>query len=180
MSIFDKILAWLNQGKIEKPVQEINDEPTLNKTNPPMVNTITLSSDMKSLYLIDNGRAIEFNLTSSKGILVGTLNGQLTVATAADGSATDDKSEATAPPNNGDNNGRKGIKVATKNSQWTATYYATTQSLFFIGAIEIDLDEPNARGEDDPKPKAFGFNLKENVINIRRIGNAIGIEVLPK
>ena len=149
-----------------------------------MVNTITLSSDMETLYLIDNGRAIEFDLSSSKGILVGTLNGQLTVATAPNGSSdgNDDSGmeTATAPPTSGGGTGSRGsVKVSVKNSQWTATYYIKSQSLYFIGATEIDIGEPAARG-DEPTPKVFAFNLRENVINIFRIGNAIGIDVVPK
>jgi len=46
-----------------------------------MLNSIVLSSDMERLYLIDDGRAIEFPLTE-QGVLIGMLNGQLSVATA--------------------------------------------------------------------------------------------------
>ena len=180
MTIFDRIRNWFRPKRKEQPVTENNDKPTLEITNPPMVNTITLSSDMETLFLIDDGRAIEYDLGSPKGLLIGTLNGQLTVATApVDSPNDDDESGATAPPTDQDGS-RTVVKVSTKNAQWSATYNLKTQTLFFIGATDIDIGEPNVARGGDATPKVFGFDLKGRVANIRRIGNAIEIALIGK
>lgn len=45
-------------------------------------NTVTLSQDLKTLYLIDGSRAVPFNLINKAGVVIGTQNGNLTVTSA--------------------------------------------------------------------------------------------------
>lgn len=147
----------------------------------PMVNSITLSSDMTTLYLIDDGRAISFKLQKDKMILVGLLKGQITVATSL---APDEKLEAmesgTADASTSGTLLRVGeaaksgtVKVAVEaNAQWTVAFNRGTRSMALIGAVEIN---PGLASEDpDPlRPKGFLFNLSEVVVGINRVENAL-------
>ena len=152
----------------------------------PMVNSITLSSDMSTLYLIDNGRAISFPLGKEKMILVGLMKGQVTVATSL---APGDKVAEPEPgPENpdplssgellrsgsGGGGGEVGVvKVpVTSKSQWTIFYNPGHQVMALIGAVEIDP----GLNPDKPEPidtDIFTFNLNELVVGINLIGNAL-------
>ena len=77
MNIFEQILKWLKGiskrsdpevGDAGQLPQENNSNPKDNLNTPIMLNTITLSSDLETLYLIDNNRAIKFPLNSKEGI----------------------------------------------------------------------------------------------------------------
>ena len=51
--------------------------------SPNMVNTITLSTDMTTLYLIEgNNRVIPYSLHAIGGVYIGLIGGQLTVVSA--------------------------------------------------------------------------------------------------
>jgi hypothetical protein len=147
----------------------------------PMVNSITLSSDMNTLYLIDNGRAIPFKLQKDKMILVGLLKGQITVATSmapdekmeALESGTIDSSSSGALLRGGDAQKGGTVKVeVASNTQWTVAFNRGSRSMALIGAVEIN---PGLTSEDpDPlRPQGFLFNLNEVVVGISRIGNAL-------
>lgn len=146
-----------------------------------MVNTVSLSSDMQSLFLIDEGRAFAFPLDAVKGVYVGTLKGQISAATALD-PATDESNEA-----------KKGktLKLTTTKSQWTLAYYRKSEVLGIIGATDIDssligatdIDSSLRPGGDtyvDAPSKAYLFDLKLYIVNIKRVGNALEITTLEK
>lgn len=174
MSFFERLRDLFKD--LQEPKN--NEEPFKIYTTT-MVNTLTLSSDMETLYLIDNGRAIAFPLNSKDGILIGTLKGQITVATGfkipetngASGLASD--SSGAALPTK-----KRTLKLPVKeNSQWTGTYNRPHGILAFIGATEIDL---GIADDQQIKPQAFLFDLKNKVVNVRRNKNAIEIVELDR
>ncbi len=129
-----------------------------------MVNSITVSSDMSTLYLIDNGRSIDFPFNNPRGVLIGSLKGQLSVATAIE------------PPSAEENTAAKTIKLPTENAQWTMFYHIDDSTLAIVGATDIDFAKP------EPTPPVCNqnfFDLESNVVRIRRIGNAIEVSSRP-
>ena len=169
MSFFDRLRNLFKD--LQKPKN--NEEPFKIYTTT-MVNTLTLSSDMETLYLIDNGRSIAFPLNNKDGILIGTLRGQITVATGlkfneeTDTSDEDDSNSSAAKR-------RKALKLPVlENTQWTASYNKPNGVMAFIGATEIDF---GIAEEEEPTVKChtYLFDLKSKVVNIRRLGNAIEI-----
>lgn len=141
-----------------------------------MVNTVSLSSDMQSLFLIDDGRAFAFPLDAVKGVYIGSLKGQITAATALD-PATDEPI---------DTKKGKTLKLTTTKAQWTIAYYRKSEVLGIIGATDIDssligatdIDSSLKSGGDnflEAPSKAYLFDLKFFIVNVRRVGNALEI-----
>ena len=144
-----------------------------------MLNSISLSSDMRTLYLIDNGRAISFDLTVPQGVLVGLLGDQLVVATAVSlpkPSDTPIDPTGTGPSTEGEvvGGGRRPTPTpefekftfkAGENSQYTLSYNAKNKALSVIGLddIIIRLETPEGPGCSD---KVFSLDQKK-VINVR-------------
>lgn len=125
-----------------------------------MVNSITVSSDMSTLYLIDNGRSIDFPFNNPRGVLIGSLKGQLSVATAIEPPTSEEMAQA------------KTIKLPTEKAQWTMFYYIDKETLAIVGASDIDIaiSEPGT-----PECNQNFFDLSQDIVRIRRIGNAIEV-----
>jgi hypothetical protein len=106
-----------------------------------MLNSISLSSDMNTLYLIDNGRAIPFDLRVSQGVLVGMIGGQLVVATAVAPTVVDD-----APVGTPRSAARKYTFKAGADSQFTLNFNAKHRALGIIGVddVVIHLEAPDS------------------------------------
>jgi hypothetical protein len=116
-----------------------------------MLNSISLSSDMKTLYLIDNGRAIPFDLTVPEGVLVGLLRDQLVVAT---GTTLPAPQEVPLPTAEGVIEGAEVARTlpvektytfkAGENSQYTVSYNGKNKALSIIGVddVVIHLEAP--------------------------------------
>ncbi len=143
-----------------------------------MLNSISLSSDMKTLYLIDNGRAIPFDLTVRQGVLVGLLGDQLVVATAAsnprgdgeldppsDGEIATGGRDAETPTPEAEAPASKYAFKAGENSQYTLSYNRKNKALSVIGLddIVIQLEAPDTTECND---KVFSLDKKQ-VLNIR-------------
>lgn len=154
----DDDIRRVNNPKEEEP------KPTQEETSQSMVNSITLSTDQDILYLVDDGRCIEFPLKSKNGILVGTIRGQITVATAKATPTTEEGSDAP----------RK-IRVATgENMHWTTFYNEDNEVFGLIGLAEIDISIA------DPKTQVYLVDLRENVITLGRKGVLIELTIYPK
>lgn len=165
MSFFERLRNLFQMQK--EPVR--NEKPFKIYTTT-MVNTITLSSDMETLYLIDNGRAIAFPLDLKDGVLIGTLKGQITVAT---GFRAPDEEDSSGSADASGGTRKRTLKLPVKsNSQWTATYNRKHEVLAFIGATEIDF---GITEEEPIKSQIFVYDLKTKVVNMRRTGNALEI-----
>mgnify|MGYP006271880481 FL=1 len=150
-----------------------------------MVNNICLSTDMKTLYLIDDGRAISFPLDQRSGILIGTLRGQLTAATAFElpkpieeadpgmiAGATSTTLVMSATKN------KEQVRLSTRKTAWSAVFHPGRMQLSLVGATEVEIRQA---GEEpvDYKAEIVSFNLKDNALNIRRTGETLLIRCLP-
>ncbi len=106
-----------------------------------MLNSISLSSDMNTLYLIDNGRAIPFDLRVPQGVLVGMMGGQLVVATAVEPPVLTD-----APMGTPRSAAKKYTFKAGADSQFTLNFNAKHHALGIIGVddVVIHLQAPDS------------------------------------
>jgi hypothetical protein len=117
------------------PFTHLFDKKDKHKTT--MLNSITLSTDMKTLYLIDNGRAIPYDLTVPQGIMVGLLGDQLVVATGLpepeDGGGNEPAGDL--------NEEKPGIdKITLKadaKSQFTLSYNSKSKAFGIIGSDDV-------------------------------------------
>ena len=142
-----------------------------------MLNSISLSSDMKTLYLIDNGRAIAYDLTVPQGVLIGLLGEQLVVATAialptpddtldpnveegvdlAGAAVTTDDTEIPTPSRPVP---RKYTFKAGKDSQYTVNYNRKNKALSIIGHDDLVV---NLQASSDCSSKIFYIDNKRIV-----------------
>jgi hypothetical protein len=178
MPILDKIIALFQS----EPSTEVQANLHLirqgrYKTSKPyttnMLNSITLSSDMKMLYLIDNGRAISYSLESGNGILIGALKEQLVVASALT------PIEEPPVPDGGASSRAADLKLrlnTTGKNQWTLTYNRPNKTLSVIGVgdIEIGLRNPDNSKECD----SHTLNLGKSIIHIIKKDDVIEITSL--
>lgn len=177
-------------GKEVSPATASEKQPLAKrKVTTTMLNSVTFSSDMEKLYLIDNGRAISFDLKSPGGILIGTLGDQLVVATGKD------SGEATEQPTSGDTAGggaelegggtanpiaRRPIRTelkfpVAKDKQWTTVFNEGGGILAIIGVTDI------TSGIAQPEPATTNgtlFNIGKRPVIIRRKGDIILISQL--
>lgn len=197
MSFWERLWAFLGFRPRKKAVlkdsagQKVSKETAIvkqplakRKVTTTMLNSVTFSSDMEQLYLIDNGRAISFDLKSPEGILIGTLGDQLVVATAVV------SSDAPEPPTGGDPGGggagtvsdagsepvaraarRMEVKFpVTKDSQWTAVFNPGNGVLAIIGVTDIT----SGIAEPEPaRPRGTLFNIASKPLTIRKKGDVI-------
>ena len=186
MSFLKKIFGMFNN-----PLRENAREAELDPAAKPIpgdtqtVNTITLSTDMTAVYLIDRGRALTFHLPGEKGVLVGLLKDQLTVVTAAE-APPDVKPEETATLESPSLEGRKRLILPLARNQWTLMYHDPSRSLNVIGATDVDFGIA-APGEGDPNRiqktvecRLFLFNLEKKVVQLRRSKTQLEITFLDR
>lgn len=181
MSLFRRILAYLgliDSDQTQEPERQRQNFTIIEQNVYTMVNNITFSTDMEKLYLIDAGRAIEFDLTQENGVLVGTLRGQITVATAfefskpaglATGPATE---ESTAQRH-------LNAKLSTDMTVWSGAYHVERRVLCFIGATEIEVRDPNGKEEYDYKSAIHFFDIQKNTLHIRRKKDDVFVTAFP-
>lgn len=146
---------------------------THDKHTTTMLNSISLSSDMNTLYLIDNGRVIPFDLTVPQGVLVGLLGGQLVVATAVATPSRGDMPLVGTPRAAADN---KYTFKAGDNSQYTLHFNAKHSALGIIGMddVVIHLEAP-----ESVPCSTRTFSLKgQKIVKIARTRDALEVEVI--
>ena len=146
--------------------------------NLPLLNTVTLSSDMTTLFLIEGSRVIPYSLYSIGGVLIGLVGGQITVVSALDpqpdpGNSTSSvatRSAAVPIPV------VKAIKVSTERTQWSLLFVPRRGRISIIGATDIDA---SLRENDDLGFEGYAFDLREGYLNIRRSGNTLIAVLVP-
>lgn len=137
-----------------------------------MVNTISLSSDLNTLYLVDDGRVIPFDLRKPEGVLIGKIHNQIAAATGV-------KEEDGKPKH------AKGDRIELEvksNDQYTFTYNRASAGLGLIGATDIIQTTP-VPGEP-PVPTGTCelqlFSLDDYDLHIQRNDKALVITKLSK
>lgn len=159
-----------------------------------MINSIVLSSDAEKIYLIDNGRAIEFNL-NEQGVVIGLLDDQLSVAStmripgpaiesgqtrtrstgapvktiAGETGSAEEKANLPIPPLF-----PTSVDLPLQNSQWTLSFRPQEGVLFAIGATDIDFDRSIV------KPRIHIFPLNKGVVRMTKEKDALRVAFLSK
>lgn len=131
-----------------------------------MSNTITLSTDMNTLYLIDDERAIPFDLTG-KGAVIGTLGGQVSVISASSGKQTLLTGKGTTT--------RKEFPI--KDNQWTVNYNEDNVAMHVVGVVDIELFSANPNKESTCAKG--GYDLSRELVTIRRVGGILEVTSTP-
>ncbi len=189
MKFMRRLLSWLRHfffGSQPLPERQVRITQQNVYT---MVNNICLSTDMSILYLIDDGRAINFPLDQRNGILIGTLRGQLTATTAFEmprplKKEIEEADLGVSPSEGGPrlvlsaSNDRKQLRLSTFKTVWTTVFHKERLTLSLIGATEVEIR--SSEEEVDYKSEIVSFDLSEFVLNVRRIGDSLLIQALPR
>lgn len=130
-----------------------------------MDNTITLSTDMNTLYLIDDERAIPFDLTG-KGAVIGALGGQVSVVSAS----------TSKTPFTGDKNNVTRKEFPTKNNQWTVNFNEANVAFHVVGIADVDSFRANPEEADCVKT---GYDLAKEIVSMRKIGDVLEVLSMP-
>ena len=128
-----------------------------------MTNTITLSSNMDSLILIDEGKATVHLLSHPNGLIIGTLRGQILAGTSE---SLPEAAEIL-----------KTITISLEAERWTIFYDRPGRTLNVIGATDIDLGLVGDR-EAPSRAVVHKLAIGGNPVHVRRIGNTITISLL--
>jgi hypothetical protein len=181
MSIIGKIRS-LFQPPPRVPEALAGPEPALitNSNANNMLNTIAISTDVETLYLIDNGKAIQFSLTEGRGIIIGLLEGQLTVASALRiPILTEDKEPMIEVRESAvmrtelieKDRKMKVVRLSLADSVWATAFDPRNGTLCFIGATEVEIRRPgpgDEKQELEYEPAVEFFNLRLESIHLRR------------
>ncbi len=167
-----------------------------------MLNTITLSTDLNTLYLVDNGRLIAYSLEKDQGVVVGMLDGQVSVVsgrrrlppiqgnTAAPeetneviDSETESALLAPRPAKQvpGAEPAARTFKlpVADRN-QYTVTFNEETQTVAIIGAIDIIGSREQPDVPPTGKCQLVVLDLLDHTVRLRRAGNVLQVEEIDR
>lgn len=188
MSIFEKIRSLLRpQPRAQAPVHE---QPIVtNLKTSTMLNTIAISPEMETFYLIDNGKAIPFALLEGRGIVIGLIEGQINVATAAripkmeeEAESPMDLREAVAFRSEVIEKDRKIriIKLSLEKTIWSVAFHSKNAALCFIGATEVEVRRPEEKEELEYKPSVEFFELNKESVYMRRLRDHIVLVGLPR
>lgn len=183
MSILRKIFKMFNN-----PLKENNPEIEADPSRKPIpfrpvrVNSITLSTDMRTVYLIDRDRAAKFLLDSDEGVFIGLLRKQLAVVTAPE-APPEVKPDEVATLDNPSLEGKKRLLLPVPRNQWTLLYNDPTRSLGVIGATDVTLGvavpgEERGGAKRTVESRLFLFNLEKQVLQVRLKNNLLEITFL--
>jgi hypothetical protein len=188
MSIFEKVRSLLRpqpRAQASMPEQSI----VTNLKNPAMLNTIAISPEMETFYLIDNGKAIPFALLEGRGIVISLVEGQINVATAVripkmeeEAESPIDLREAVAFRSEVMEKGRKIriIRLSTEKTIWSVAFHSKNAALCFIGATEVEVRRPAEKEELEYKPSVEFFELNKESVYMRRLKDHIVLVGLPR
>ncbi len=114
-----------------------------------MTNSITFSSDLDKLFLVEESQVVSFPLSGKKGVVIGKIHGQLIAASA------NSKMLSLA---------RKPTVIELETAQ-IQFYYSTQFEQAFIIIIEIDFNKTKGIQGNNYKTRSLFYNLnKENLL----------------
>jgi len=148
---------------LKKKLPILSEEVTSATKRTIMTNTITLSSNMDSLILIDEGKATVHLLSHPNGLIIGTLRGQILAGTSE---SLPEAAEIL-----------KTITISLEAERWTIFYDRPGRTLNVIGATDIDLGLVGDR-EAPSKAVVHKLDIGGNPVHIRRSGNTITFSLL--
>lgn len=142
MPLFDTLLQMFRRKKPEEIKSETPSKDRIRPMAQSIVNTITLSPDMSTLYLIDSGRAFPFPLQSKTGVVIGLLDGQLSVVTALPDISIPTEPGPPTPPTDDDGPikriASRPLRLSTITYRWTVIFFPDKGVLSIVGATDID------------------------------------------
>ena len=154
------------------------------------LNSITFSTDLSTLYLIDDGRAIAFPL-DSRGVQLALVNDQIGVVTTAEEVAipvprpevlptdpdvgTPEKNRVTLLKQPGGQEVR--LKLDPRD-QFTAMFNPESGVLGIIGSTDIISTRPEPDAPEGPQAECrqFLFDLNREIVLIRKAGQLLSIQ----
>jgi len=128
-----------------------------------MTNSISLSSDLNTLFLIEESQVVAFPLYSKQGILIGSIQNQLVAAT---NKVIIDKSSSSVDS----------IEISKSQIQF---YYSDKLKQAFIIIIDIQANK-NAPDVPGFNYRALTYDLKQENIVIRKTEERILIFRVPQ
>jgi hypothetical protein len=70
------------------------------------------------------------------------------------------------------------VRLSTQKTAWSAVFHPGRMQLSLVGATEVEIRQADEEPVDY-KAEIVSFDLKENTLNIRRIGELLLIRCLP-
>ena len=128
-----------------------------------MTNSISFSSDLQTLFLIEEHQVVAFPLESKHGVVIGIVQGQLVAATQKD------------------LNGYRNVKIETVNMDEAQVqfFYSDREKKAFIIIIDIDADKSPTGGTKSYKYRAFTYSLTRENLIIKKSANRITLIRVP-
>ena len=148
------------------------------------IDAMALSPDLKTFYLIDAGRLIDFPLDTSSGLVIGEVFGRLSFAAQLRSSVNG--SSAAAPINEpalvkavaAELAAESSVELPTENSIWSIQYIPTTKVFSIVGSVDIDfyINKDNTdKTPADIKPKTVIVEAPGNRIILRYLNSGFKI-----
>ena len=139
----------------------MTEEVTPVRQNRVLTNTLTFSTDMEALFVVDNGKVSSYDLTHPNGIFIGTVRGQVTAGTAE---RVPEESDVVQK-----------VTLNLQKAHWTVAYRRPTQTLNVIGATDIDL---GLMSDKEGRASVHRFPIGGNVVHVQRSENSITIRLI--
>jgi hypothetical protein len=178
MSLWERINNWfrtaLGGERSPAPVTKKGDQAIMapaRKYLINMLNSLSLSSDMSTLFLIDNGRAIAFKLDDPHGVIIGKLGNQLAAVTGVDKFELLDMTASPAAETSRAKAMSQKYPV-NSNAQWTLTYNEENNVMAIIGVTDINGGLTPDSQHDCSQDL---FQLDEGPVRIALRGNVLVI-----
>ena len=179
MTLWERFRIWLGLAETEEMLPSVGEvmprslpdlatiSTNLHKTT--VMNSLSINTKMDTLYLIDNGRAIPFDLSNPNGVLVTSIGGQLMIATDIPRQVSID-----APTTDSEGGKLPGVMKfkITKNSQWTAVFNENSSVLAIIGVTDITA---KLTAPEPSTTRGVSFQIKSRPVNIHRTDDELSV-----
>ena len=190
MTLWDRIRRLFGPGTPQvsiNPERELkpnsspaSDFPTSSPpTTPLMLNTLSLSSDQRQVYLINDDKVHAFQLDSDEGVTIGLLGDQIAVVNTKEVEDPTRPNEPDLPDSTERTADRpRVIKLSLDGkSAFNLQYNPALRAFGIIGATDLisTIPEPG----EDPEPSGncslHLFDLNRNLVRMRRSKNVLTI-----
>ncbi|MEM7571829.1 MAG: hypothetical protein AAF433_02960 [Bacteroidota bacterium] len=191
MTIWDRIRQIFSPGRPPvriDPNRELkpnsnpaSDFPT---SSPPttslMLNTLSFSSDLRQVYLINDGKVHAFQLDSEEGVTIGLLGDQIGVVTSKEVEipTRSDQTEVPTSPERSSTKKPRVIELALDGkSAYNLQYNPAIQAMGIIGATDLISTIPGPDQEPEPTGNCslHLFDLRRNLLRMRRSKNLLTV-----
>ena len=148
------------------------------------IDAMTLSPDLRTFYLIDAGKLIDFPLDTSSGLVIGEVFGRLSFAAQMRSSANG--SAASAPLSEpalvktvtAGLAAENSVDLPVENSVWSVQYIPQTKVFSIVGAVDLDFyinRDTTDKSPEDIKPKSVIVESPGNRIILKFLDSTFKI-----